>query len=265
MADWTADPISPLLKPPGAINPPAPDKIQPTDPGWAPWVRQETDATGLNWTPNCSVSLEVTSTGITLMNPIDGDNPTDYAADKDWGWKEDRNYETTPPEPYQDFTRWVRHYPNVNRQKYVRYRAQVYVRCGTTFVARPPVYFWSAEGPIISGPLDTYQWTKTSGMETGPDGKTYKWQKTGKKDPPPWQRAKPFIDDLNHPEPNTPPPYLVHPLPPIDYGLGPHEYGVDAFGGKFRRYGWRFSPGDKPYNWIPLKDVPDKDPAKKGK
>jgi hypothetical protein len=104
MSDWTVPPIPADQQPPGPISPPPPDQIQPTDPGWSAFVRKEADKTGLKVTPDCSVSIEVVATGYSVVRPVDGDNPTDYAADKDWGWKADRVYETQPPEPYQDFT-----------------------------------------------------------------------------------------------------------------------------------------------------------------
>ncbi len=221
MPSWTDIPIGPNDTPPGPIDPPAPDTIQPTDPGWSGFVRKETDRTGLKWTPECSLSFEVRATGRTEERPLDGDDPDDYSADKDWGWKEDRTYETTPPEPYQDFTRWVRHYPKIRTQTCVEYRAQVIVRCGANFVARPPTLFWVAKGPPTTGSADEYYWTKTSGMETGADGKPLKWTTTGKKTPPSWQARYPLTRDFNHPQ-TTPPPWLVHPSP--DYG---HDWSID--------------------------------------
>lgn len=202
MPDWTHAYKDPGDPPPGKINPPAPDEIQPTDPGWSTYVRAQTDKTGLKWTHDCSVSLEVEATGKSMVWPIDGDNPTDYAADKDWGWKEDRTYETQPPEEYQDFTRWVRHYPKMRTQKYSQYRATVYVRCGSHFVNTLPDYFWVPDGQPTTGPVDVYMWTTTSGMKTGEDGKKYKWTTTGKKTPPPAQDAVPdasWIDDNETP------------------------------------------------------------------
>ncbi len=252
MADWTDIPIGPWEKPPGPIDPPAPDQIQPTDPGWNLFVRKETDRTGLNWTPACSVSLEVSATGRTEERPLDGGDPDDYSADKDWGWKEDRTYETTPPEPYQDFTRWVRHYPRIRTQTCVEYRAQVFVRCGAHFVAREPSYFWVAKGQPNAGPRDEYDWTKTSGMQTGADGKPYKWLTTGKKTPPPWQRAYPLTNDFSHPQ-TTPPPWLVH--PPVD----PPGYGLDPKWRPDPKWDWKPKWDLEPkWDWKPKWDLEPK-------
>lgn len=257
MADWTVKPIYDYEKPPGKINPPPPDQIQPTDPGWADWVRKETDETGLKWTPECSLAFEVRATGKTELRPIDGKKPDDYAADKDWGWKEDRLYETTPPEPYQDFTRWVRHYPLMRLQKCVQYRAQVIVRCGPHFVARAPTLFWIPDGAPIEQAADEYDWTRTSGMEKGPDGAEYKWQTAGKKTPPFWHRPEPLERDFSTPPP-TPPHWLVHPEPfIIDWGFKP-KWKLDWPGFKLQS-----PPGGyelpkelgKDFKWIKIKKI----------
>ncbi len=254
MPDWSSTPISPSEAPPGPINPPAPDQIQPTDNGWNSWVRKETDKTGLKWTPDCAVSLEVSATGRTENRPLDGDNPDDYAA-PDWGWKEDRTYETTPPEPYQDFTRWVRHFPKMRRQRCAQYKAQVFVRCGAHFVSSIPSYFWVADGKPTEGPCDEYDWTKTSGMANDSFGAPYKWTTTGKKKPPWWQKPQPASYDLSRP-PEAPPPLLVH---PPDYHFGPEDLWKPHLGGGWKDwlkpgYGYEFEPGDKPFKWFKFKD-----------
>jgi hypothetical protein len=224
MPDWPATPIpppEPLV--PGQVDPPPPAEVQPTDPGWSAYVRKETDRTGLKWGPNCWVALSVEPTGVSIVWPIDGDNPTDYSVDKDWGWKEDRTYETHPPEPYQDFTRWVRHYPKMRTQKYVQYRALVTVHCGPHMVARPTSSFWKAEGQPTTGPVDTYFWTVTSGLKTDAGGATYKWTTTGKKTPPPYQLAQPDPTQLQGNE--TPPIWVVHPIQSefkLDWHPTPH-------------------------------------------
>lgn len=251
MPDWTnylPDPGSP---PPGAVNPPPPDQIQPTDPGWSTFVRQQTDKTGLKWTPDCAVSLEVAKTGRTIVWPVSGDNPTGYAAGTDWGWKEDRTYETQPPEPYQDFTRWVRHYPSITTQKYFEIKATVYVRCGTHFVNAPPVFFWVPDGGAQTGQWDAFCWTKTSGLATDADHKTYKWTTTGKKTPPPAQSADP---DASWLEPNETPPYW------ITHDFGRYELGPLKWDLKFR-YEWekpralQVDPGSVFPKWWRIKEV----------
>jgi hypothetical protein len=256
MADWTNPYPTPGDPPPGAIAPPAPDQVQPTDPGWSQFVRNETDKTGLKWSPDCAVSLEVVATGVTNDWPLDGDNPDDYSADKDWGWKEDRTYETQPPEPYQDFTRWVRHYPRVRMQHFVQYKAIVYVRCGAHFVNRPPVYFWKADGPPTTGAHDAYFWTTTSGMKTDEYGKSFKWTTTGKKTPPPVQDPRPDGSWFGPHE--TPPPWIVHPIewhPKIDWHWKPRYDWLEPRSlpvgpGKQIRFWFRagdvFKPGSRP-------------------
>ena len=250
MSDWTVPPIPADQQPPGPISPPPPDQIQPTDPGWSAFVRKEADKTGLKVTPDCSVSIEVVATGYSVVRPVDGDNPTDYAADKDWGWKEDRIYETQPPEPYQDFTRWVRHYPKMRTQKYVQYKATVFVRCGAHFVNPPPSYFMKPDGPPTNGPVDAYAWTVTSGLKTDAKGVTYKWKTKGKKTPPVYQDAMPDSTQLQDVE--TPPDWVVH---PIDLGLYKPDWRLTP------RLDWSFphsspvEPGTKFPKWFRVRDV----------
>jgi hypothetical protein len=260
MPDWTVSPtIEPYETAPGKVDPPPPDQVQPTDPGWAGWARKETDKTGLKWTPECSISLEVRATGRTEDRPLDGDNPTGYTADGNWGWTEDREYETTPPEPYQDFTRWVRHYPKIRWQRVAQYRAQVIVRCGPHFVAPAPYFFYVPVGQPSQGSADEYMWTKTSGLEKGADGKEYKWRTSGKKTPPSYQRANPNTGDLSRPQ-TTPPEWLVH---PIDYHFDPKwdfrprlKYDLDPWSPKYDPYGPKFDPWGGGYKWLKFGDLP---------
>jgi hypothetical protein len=258
MPDWTT-PYKPEDPPPGPVNPPPPDQIQPTDPGWSEFVRKETDKTGLKWTPACSVSLEVAATGASMTWPIDGDNPTDFEADKDWGWKEDRTYETVPPDPYQDFTRWVRHYPKMRTQRYVQYKATVYVRCGAHFVNARPSYFWVPDGQETTGPVDIYLWTITSGLKTDEHGKTYKWTTTGKKTPPVNQAARPDASWLRPYE--TPPDWLIHPI-----DLGPYKFHWKLRYDWLAPYSTPVEPGTKHPNWFRIGDLFDaqKEKPKKG-
>jgi hypothetical protein len=250
MADWTTDPIGPLEGAPGKIDPPAPDQVKPTDPGWADFVKQESEKTGLKVTPECQVTLDISATGRTEDRPIDGDYPTGYTADGNWGWTEDREYETQAPEPYQDFTRWVRHYPALRWQRCKEYRAQVIVRCGSHFVAPPPYRFWVKDGAPFAGSADDYFWTRTSGLEKGEDGHEYKWRTTGKKTPPYWQYPEPPSGrDLSHPH-TTPPEWLVHPRdwpvdwkpdfkPRLKYEFEPGTRPVDPFGKGFKWFHFR--------------------------
>jgi hypothetical protein len=239
MPDWPTTPIpppDPLT--PGQVDPPPPGEVQPTDPGWSAFVRKETDKSGLKWGPDCWVALSVEPTGVSVQWPVDGDNPTDFSADKDWGWKEDRKY--TIKEPYQDFTRWVRHYPKMRTQKYVQYKATVFIHCGAHIVNRPPSNFWKAEGqPTPAGAVDVYAWTVTSGRKTDAGGTSYDWETIGKKTPPPHQKAEP---DPTHLEGNeTPPSWVVHPIdwykpdfrltPRLDWWL-PRDYSFPVEPGK---------------------------------
>lgn len=269
MADWTERPIEDWEKLPGAVDPPAPDAVQPTDAGWSDFVRRQTDLTGLKWTHDCAVSIEVTQTGRHRQRAVHGDNPDDYSADKDWGWKEDRNYETSPPEPYQDFTRWVRHYPKITTQRFIEYRVQVFVRCGAHFVARGPSFFWKADGAPVEQTLDVFAWTKTSGMQTDASGKQYKWRTTGKKLPPHWQWGEPQERDLSRDQ-STPPETILHPYEPYyipiypkktglgpDYPFGYYPYGVYPlpFSPLDKSYSREVEPGQKSLKWSRAGDV----------
>jgi hypothetical protein len=269
MADWTNVPIPPGEKPPGPINPPAPGDIKPTDNGWNTWAGDQIKASGLKWGPECRLTFEVSATGRTEERPLDGDKPDDFATD--YGWKEDRTYETTPPEAYQDFTRWVRHYGSLRLQKCVEYRARVVVWCGDTMVAPAPSHFWVAEGPpILSYGLDEYYWTKTSGLERNAAGEEYKWTTTGKKQRPYWSEPKPLTDDFSHPQ-TTPPSWLVHPIG-IDWHIDPKwdlkpkwDLGPGwKFGGWPKGYNYPLGPDWKPDKWFKLGEVIKPDQAPKG-
>lgn len=251
MPDWKADPAEPGPAPPGKVDPPSPSEVKPTDDGWAKWVSKEIDKTGLKWGPECSLAFEVSVTGAVEQRAVEGDNPADYSAGKDWGWNEDRTYETTPPEPYQDFTRWVRHYPRIRLQKWVQYMARIVVRCGPHFVSSQPSFFWKADGAPLETSADEYAWTVTSGM----DGKL-KWTTTGKKIPPSWGQARPQDGyDFGHPQ-TSPPDRFVHPLPyhwEPDWKLGPDWGGFkDPLKLPYDPY---FEPGGKLFKWIKIKDL----------
>jgi hypothetical protein len=275
MPDWTAPPFPPGDLPPGDINPPAPSEIKPSTPGWSQFVDKEVPQTGLKWTPNCLEGLTVEPTGSTMTRPIDGDNPTDYTADKDWGWKEDRTYKTQPPEPYRDFTRWVRHYPRMRTQKYVEYRATVFVVCGTQFVNRPPRNFWKPEGDPQTGPVDVYTWTETSGLKTDADGHTYTWETSGKKPPPTQQSADP--DSLQLRPNETPPSSILFPPyrfgpdwlgPRLDWswqhdGSWPHDWSWPPHDWYWPRYySIPFVPGTKDVKWFRIGDRLEADGAR---
>jgi hypothetical protein len=249
MPDWTVDPIGPLEGAPGKIDPPAPDQVKPTDTGWSGFVKKESERTGLKLTPDCQITLDVSATGRTEDRPIDGDNPTGYNAAGDWGWTEDREYETQPPEPYQDFTRWVRHYPKLRWQRCKEFRAQVIVRCGSHFVAPPPYRFWVKDGQPFAGSADDYFWTKTSGLENG-----YKWHTSGKKPPPYWQYPEPPSGrDLSHPQ-TTPPDHLVH---PVDWHIDPKIDLKPKLKYEFDPGVRPFYPGpdDRPFKWFKIREV----------
>lgn len=223
--------------------------IKPSDPGWKDFVKGEIDKSGLKFTPECSVTLEVRATGKTEERPLDGANPDDF--DKELGWKEDRVYKTTPPEPYQDFTRWVRRYPYMRTQKCVEYKAQVYVRCGAHFVARAPKRFFVAEGaPKTVGPVEIYNWTKTSGLEKDKNGKVFEWEKTGKKSPPLTWGPEPYPQDIAHPQ-TTPPHDMIN----------PPSWGLDLkleLGGSYKDW-WPVEPKMPFKDWCKIEDLFKKD------
>jgi hypothetical protein len=243
MPDWTNPHPTPSDPPPGKINPPPADQIRPTDPGWSDFVNQQTAKANITWSGQCWISLDVQPTGVTMTWPIDGDNPTDFGTNG--GWKEDSKFETQPPDAYQDFTRWMRHYPRMRTQKYAQYKATVYVNCHGKIVNTFPDYFWVADGQPETGPQDVYFWTKTSWMVDDGHGHTYKRIDVPK--PPNDHMARPDASWLGPHE--TPPFWLLIGAPSTDYKIDlkfkpklgwSHDWDKESKpdGGE----GWKFKP-----------------------
>jgi len=214
MPDWTGYAPAPSRLAPGKINPPPADKIRPTDPGWSDFVNKQTTDANISWGPQCWISLDVQPTGESMSFPIDGDNPIDFGTNG--GWKEDAKYETQPPDAYQDFTRWVRHYPKMRVQKYLEYAATVYVNCRGTIVNTFPYRFWALDGPVTQGPQDAYFWTRTSWIED--DGHGHKYKRINTPKPPNDHIARPDASWLG-----------PHEIPPAWILVGPFrgEYKLD--------------------------------------
>jgi hypothetical protein len=74
MADW--DDGTPKA-PPGAVSPPSPDQVRPTDQGWTVWAAGELAKCPLPWGPQCRLGIEVGDTGESDLT-IDGSRPDNW-------------------------------------------------------------------------------------------------------------------------------------------------------------------------------------------
>ena len=206
--DWTYPFVDPnYTKPPGNINPPPPDEIKPSDPGWNDWANKELKNCPLKWGPDCKMGIVITLVTKGEERPVDGDNPDDYSKDKNWGWKPDEEQKTTPPAEYKDFVRWKRHYPKIRTQKFDLYEVQLKVNCDGKDWTSFSDSFWFPEGPPQeTGPRDVYTWTVTSGVRRDDKGNVFEWKKVDK-EPPIWEQ--PYPSPLHLESSETPPAYML--------------------------------------------------------
>jgi len=213
MADWTA-PVP--VPPPGQMDP-AP-KIH--HPGWAPWVDGITQdafkqkyggAPPTGFVKNMIVKRDEEETIV----PVSGTTPTQWEKDNEVTW------ETEPPEPYRDFTRFKRKYASITYRYYKRVTVTVLIvfMDGTSWKSDPPYVFWEpTSGPQTSHDSWVKRWVHTSGLNwiQGQTGLIKgRWRHAI---PPDDRYAEPTLDDLNLREalPYGPPAKLLGMARPVE-------------------------------------------------
>jgi hypothetical protein len=202
MPDWVegAPPA-----PPGAVDPPAPDQVRPTDQGWSSYGSDALRTCPLPWGPNCRIGIEVTLVGET-DRPIDGSKPDNWDNGA-FGWvKDTRKVTIRQPPPYRDFTRWRRRYRSLRMQWFREFSVRISVDCGNgqTWTSLYSSFF-KPIGPIReTGPRDTFMWVKSSGLIVKDDAEQ-EWEDEIK---PNYDFQNPSLESL---EPNeTPPSWLIN-------------------------------------------------------
>lgn len=168
MSDWNFDPE--LV--PGKVGP----DTKPIDPGWAEWIKKgpaaevDKDAKGtvLDW----SVSMSVERTTETVDYAVSGSDPSPWE-------KEGLTWETIPPSPYADFTRFKRTYASLTVKRFTIVKVLLIItwRDNTgkhVWVKNYVFHEVDEDSKVAYRDVVVYRWVQTSSLTGGEvPGKKY--------------------------------------------------------------------------------------------